>query len=392
MAFLAYVKKLLYLCTLINFRNIDLDPLRRGLFIVLYSLCMLFICAQEVLVLPYEATGLTEEQKAMNPERLAYPTELKETIKSEVSFECTPQEMELGPFSVSATKQVVFSPGNLQFNAAKGSHSCADGSTQPGTWRFAEHQWDYVGDATNGTVYENGVKCDNAKISSTYNGWIDMFGWGTSGWNSGAKEYQPYSSSLEHSSDYYPGGYEINNLTGGYAKADWGVYNQIGNTSPGTWRILTMEEFLYLFHGRPNAAQLLGFGTVNGVQGTIILPDNWETPEGITFSSAFDKGVKWVGEYFKYENSKSDNFSHNIYTSAQWDKLESKGAVFLPEAGCRHETTVKDALTVGGNYWTATYASSSTVHSLSFYDYALYLHSSQSPWAGNSVRLVKEIH
>ena len=36
--------------------------------------------------------------------------------------------------------QVVFSKGNLQFNAAKGTHSCVDGTTAKGTWRFAERQ------------------------------------------------------------------------------------------------------------------------------------------------------------------------------------------------------------------------------------------------------------
>ena len=150
---------------------------------IILTLCVFvqFVCAQEVLTLPYEANSLTEEQKAMNPDRLAYPTELKETIKNEVSFECNMEIVGLGPFSVSATKKVMFSPGNLQFNAMKGIHQCADGTSQQGTWRFAEHQWDYVGDATNGNVYENGTKCDNAKINSTYNGWIDFFGWGTNG-------------------------------------------------------------------------------------------------------------------------------------------------------------------------------------------------------------------
>ena len=59
-----------------------------------------------------------------------------------------------GLFSVSATQRVYFSQGNLQYQA----------STD--TWRFAEHQYDYVGS-------------DNRSISSTYSGWIDLFGWGT---------------------------------------------------------------------------------------------------------------------------------------------------------------------------------------------------------------------
>ena len=76
-------------------------------------------------------------------------------------------------------------------------------------------------------MYENGVKCNNALISPTYSGWIDLFGYGTSGWNSGANEYQPYSTN--DNPDDYLLGYDALNLTGEYAKADWGVYNKISN-------------------------------------------------------------------------------------------------------------------------------------------------------------------
>ena len=52
-----------------------------------------------------------------------------------------------GYFSINANgQQVQFSQGNLQYRAA--TH----------TWRFAQHQYDVVGDATTGNVYENGVK------------------------------------------------------------------------------------------------------------------------------------------------------------------------------------------------------------------------------------------
>ncbi|MBO7465270.1 MAG: hypothetical protein J6T56_05395, partial [Bacteroidales bacterium] len=79
---------------------------------------------------------------------------------------------------------VIFSPGNLQWSATNGGtqateHGVAGGSTAEGTWRFSEHQWDFVGNANYGNVYANNVKCDNSKISATYTGWIDLFGWGT---------------------------------------------------------------------------------------------------------------------------------------------------------------------------------------------------------------------
>ena len=61
-------------------------------------------------------------------------------------------------FSVSSTKKVYFAKGNLQYRA----------STD--TWRFAENQWDTIGSA-------------NMNRSSTYDGWIDLFYYGTSGYN-----------------------------------------------------------------------------------------------------------------------------------------------------------------------------------------------------------------
>ena len=71
-----------------------------------------------------------------------------------------------GLFSVSATRQVRFSQGNLQYQASTN------------TWRFAEHQYDYVGTQTAdryGNYGGNVSGSDNRSISSTYSGWIDLF-------------------------------------------------------------------------------------------------------------------------------------------------------------------------------------------------------------------------
>ena len=47
-------------------------------------------------------------------------------------------------FSVSDDQLVVFAPGNLQYSSSEGSHLCADGTKQPGLWRFAPSQWEYT--------------------------------------------------------------------------------------------------------------------------------------------------------------------------------------------------------------------------------------------------------
>ncbi|MBO4655069.1 MAG: hypothetical protein J5644_05955, partial [Bacteroidales bacterium] len=52
---------------------------------------------------------------------------------SPYTYEPAPQGAISGKFSVSSTKQVYFSQGNLQYQASTG------------TWRFAEHQYDFIG-------------------------------------------------------------------------------------------------------------------------------------------------------------------------------------------------------------------------------------------------------
>lgn len=119
-----------------------------------------------------------------------------------------------GLFSVSATKQVQFSQGNLQYKASSN------------VWRFADNQYDFVGEA-------------NANISETYDGWIDLFGWGTSGYNHGAVCYQPWSTSISDY-DYFAYGQWNADLCDQSGMADWG-YNAISNggNQENLWRTMT---------------------------------------------------------------------------------------------------------------------------------------------------------
>ncbi len=215
-------------------------------------------------------------------------------------------------FSVSADKQVYFSQGNLQYQASTG------------TWRFAEHQYDMIGS-------------DNSNISSSYSGWIDLFGWGTSGWNNGANAYQPYSTSASYR-DYYPGGDYTNNLTGSYANADWGVNNAISNggNKAGLWRTLTKDEWVYVINTRTDASNKKGIATVNSVPGLILLPDEWTLPADVTFTSGAN-----------------GDFAQNTYSAEEWTKMEANGAVFFPAAGYRYGTDVNYVGSRGG-YWSSS--------------------------------------
>ncbi len=245
-----------------------------------------------------------------------------------------------GLFSVSATQQVRFSQGNLQYQA----------STD--TWRFAENQYDYVGDATQGNVFEDGVKCNNLLISDTYTGWIDLFGWGT------GENPTLYSTD---NSDYR-------------TFIDWGI-NAISNGGnlPNTWRTLTYSEWMYLIYNRPNASAKKATGTVNGVHGLILLPDNWNTPESCVFNAHFSD---W-----------SDDYSSNSYTSTEWSIMEAVGAIFLPAAGLRGGIAL-DYLGINGMYWSSSPWDDTWVSFLSFVGYTANINSGYYYW-GLSVRLAR---
>ena len=272
-------------------------------------------------------------------------------------------------FSVSADRQVFFSQGNLQYQASTNS------------WHFAENQWDFVGTQQAPDGYPNGgtiTGSDNANISRTYSGWIDLFGWGTSGWNSGANAYQPYSISTS-SSDYYPGGDYNNNLTGNYANADWGVCNKISNggNQAGMWRTLTLEEWDYLINSRANASSKYGVATINGVNGLVLLPDNWTLPSDVGFTSGVAK--RSGSTYFQTVNS---------YSAEEWEKMEANGAVFLPAAGNRYGTRV-EIVGEACYYWSSSMYSNGEAHAFAFNSMKVY-NTKSNRASGSAVRLVKD--
>ena len=215
-------------------------------------------------------------------------------------------------FSVAPDKIVFFSRGNLQYQASTN------------TWRFAEHQYDFIG-------------ADNANISSSNKGWIDLFGWGSSGWkDGGAVCYQPYSSSTDNE-DYLVGYKGQNDLNGSFGDGDWAYHNAISNggNKAHLWRTLTRDEWNYLFYQRKEALSKFAPATVGGVHGIVILPDVLLDTTSLPFNSdEYEKG----------------GWEKNVYTKAQWLRMEKTGAIFLPAAGKRYGKTVLDCGT-HGNYW-----------------------------------------
>lgn len=248
-------------------------------------------------------------------------------------------------FSVSDGKTVVFSQGNLQYRASAGR------------WRFAERQYLAMGYANQG-------------IDVYYDGWIDLFGWGTSGY----RGHMPYT--VSDTASYYGGNTPLSDIAG--TNYDWGRFISVenGGDTPGLWRTLTSAEWRHILQYREDAPQKKGLATITAsgigsVNGLVLLPDSWEQPSGCSFSPGLDSG-----------------FATNNYTESQWRVMEQAGAVFLPAGGYRSGTTI-GLVNSYGCYWSATYYGENTACDLYLYagDFGL---SYSSRCNGECVRLVMD--
>ena len=248
-------------------------------------------------------------------------------------------------FSVNDSVTVVFAKGNLQYQASTN------------TWRFASNQYDIIG-------------LSNENIDTLYSGWIDLFGWGTSGYN----ESMPYTAN--DSCQYY--GFVNRDISG--SDYDWGQFNAISNAGnkKGLWRTLSYNEWTYLFSFRPSAGVKRGLATIQdvgadgkGMSGLVILPDKWELPSGCAF-----------------QYGSAEGYATNTYSVPEWNRMQAAGAVFLPAGGYRD---IKKVSLVGeyGCYWTSTYYDHLSARELYMYHTGYDL-STAARSNGHSVRLVQD--
>lgn len=203
-----------------------------------------------------------------------------------------------GVFSVSPTKKVYFSKGNLQYQASTGM------------WRFAENQYDIVGQ-------------DNEKISPNNDGWIDLFGWGT--WGPGNNPVNTSTNCL----DYLDFEFQSRFL-GSYK-------NVINGGKDAPWTLLSDEEWHYVFYRRRLTNDFsFAYAVINDVNGIVLLPDTWNEIFSSLKKNPNRAGIKPEINY--------------IYNTL-WNRIEDAGAVFLPAAGGRYGTEIWHAR-INGYYWT----------------------------------------
>ena len=239
-----------------------------------------------------------------------------------------PEGVLRGKFSVSSTKQVYFSKGNLQATTSN------LGLTW--TWAFAANQWDIVGGRTSGgseTQTGNNFITGTSTPTLSANGTVDLFGWSTSTTYLGISNYSNTNNS-EYSGDF----------------AEWGLHSDV-ITGIGTgWYTLTNDEWYYLLRDRSTTSHIrFAKAKVNGVKGLIIFPDNWS-----------DSYYHLSSEY--YNQTGAIDFGNIQITLENWtNKFEAHGAVFLPAGGQRNTTDNHFVDYPGGRgyYWSQTSGSNS---------------------------------
>lgn len=253
----------------------------------------------------FGVTPLTIDNILIGPHTLTLAKSGSRTVQQDINLEenkplIINKEMDAnlegalpGVFSLSPTRKVHFSKGNMQYQ------------TTTKTWRFAEHQWDYIGIDKQGSN----------------DGWMDLFAWGTSG----------YNHMIDY--DYVPDGYSTSSKLLAYmdkeadlgdhsGKADWG-YNAISNGGGSTniWHTPLAEEWNYLLKERKTPSKMLyALACVNNVNGLIIFPDDWNK-KNYKINKVNNGGIL-VG------------FDANVISSSTWEEIfEPNGAVFMPAAG-----------------------------------------------------------
>ena len=185
-------------------------------------------------------------------------------------------------FSIGENKRVFFSSGNLQYRPLDG------------TWRLAPQQYHTCFDKVMQFI------ADNYADWMGEDKWTDLFRTGM--WMEGGSP----NVMNEEKVDYTLPVDENGEIT---AACAYGAQ----------WSVLSVDEWSYLMDERPDAEQKRAGAVVDGIEGFVVLPDDWVAPDGLSFVTGFS-----------VDNTED---IPNQYTTDEWAAMEAAGAVFLPNAG-----------------------------------------------------------
>ncbi|MBR0295833.1 MAG: hypothetical protein IJQ95_00360 [Paludibacteraceae bacterium] len=225
------------------------------------------------------------------------------------SLQAAANNVRNGKFQVADGQYIKFAKGNLFYSGTSKSFDL------PSSQYEARTTW-------------------NESTSKDWTGSWDLFGWGTSKYNS----IYPYETSQNNSAyaSEVPDNTDI--VKGEYAEYDWGVHNIVTGDVKGTFYCPTAAEWEYILNGRPNAAKLRALACIpyGGMKrkGLLLFPDNWSTPLDLVI------------------DTKATDYETNTLSLAKLAILEAAGAIFLPSAGYRYGTTYNEEN--DGLYWTGT--------------------------------------
>ena len=136
-----------------------------------------------------------------------------------------------------------------------------------------------------------------------------------------------------------------------------------------------------MFESRADANQKYGLARVrydvgDTINGLIILPDEWELPQNMTFTPGFAGG-----------------YEQNDYLIFEWQELEAAGAVFLPAGGYTGTNGTMFNVGLYGSYWSSSPAVDDETKAfyMSFYSDMVTSKSTVYRSFRRSVRLVRDV-
>ena len=151
---------------------------------------------------------------------------------------------------------------------------------------------------------------------------------------------------------------------------------------------MTHDEATYLMtqrsastvNGVENARYTLA--VVNNLHGLILFPDNYDHPADVTLPVGINNNGQTP------TTLQENGWYSNLYTIADWQRMEEAGAIFLPTAGRRNGTTVYD-FNKYGLFWLADSLGSDKAYVLSVWERYTGTGTAELRQMGGPVRLVK---